>query len=165
MTSWIVSEAVPGQQPVIRDAQRDDVERVVALYRGDEFTRKHRGAAGAGVEPGYYAAFEAIEADPRNRLLVAEVGGVVAGAFQLTLVPDMSPAGSNVAIIENVIVDAALRGHGIGAAMMRWAVEEAKRSGCHRVSLTSSKARADAHRFYDRLGFEATHEGFKMVLA
>lgn len=164
MTSWIVSEDVLSQAPAIRPARREDVAAIVELFRGDEFTRKHNGA-GAEIEPGYYVAFDAIESDARNILLVADLGGRVAGAFQLTFVPDMSPAGADVAIIENVIVAGAVRGHGIGSAMMRWAIEEAKRRGCHRVSLTSSKQRKDAHRFYERLGFEASHEGMKMVLA
>ena len=86
------------------------------------------------------------------------------GSFQLTYVPDMQPDGRDVAIVENVIVNAAVRGGGIGAAMMAWAVEEARRHGCSQVKLTSNNKRADAHRFYARLGFEATHTGFKLLL-
>ncbi len=164
MTSWIVSEDVLSKGVVVRDALRDDLPRIVALYRTDELTRKHKGAAGADVEPGYYAVFEAIERDPRNRLLVAEVGGTIAGSFQLTFVPDMRPDGREVAMVENVIVDAAARGLSIGSAMMRWAIDEARRHGCAQVKLTSSRARADAHRFYERLGFEPTHIGFKILL-
>lgn len=148
----------------IRDATRGDVPRIVALYRTDELTRKHHGTGDADVEPGYYAAFEAIDADARNRLLVAEHDGVIRGSFQLTYVPDMQPDGRDVAIIENVIVDGASRGAGIGSAMMRWAVKEARRHGCSQVKLTSNNKRADAHRFYARLGFEATHTGFKILL-
>ena len=164
MPSWVVTEDVLSQGVLVRDARLEDVPRIVALYRTDELTRKHKGAGEAEVEPGYYAAFEAIERDPRNRLLVAEAGGVIAGSFQLTFVPDMRPDGRDVAIIENVIVDSAARGRGIGSAMMRWAVEEARRQGCSQVKLTSSRARADAHRFYERLGFEAAHIGFKILL-
>ncbi|MBI5289884.1 MAG: GNAT family N-acetyltransferase [Chloroflexi bacterium] len=148
----------------MRDARREDLPRIVALYRTDELTRKHKGAADAEVEPGYYAVFDAIERDHRNRLLVAEAGGVIAGSFQLTLVPDMQPDGRDVAIVENVIVDAAARGRGIGSAMMRWAVDEARRHGCSQVKLTSSRTRVGAHRFYERLGFEPTHVGFKILL-
>jgi GNAT superfamily N-acetyltransferase len=148
----------------VRDAIRDDIPRIVALYRTDELTRKHHGTGEADVESGYYAAFEAIDADARNRLLVADHGGVIAGSFQLTYVPDMQPDGRDVAIIENVIVDGASRGAGIGSAMMRWAVEEARRDGCSQVKLSSNNKRADAHRFYERLGFEPTHTGFKILL-
>ena len=164
MPSWIVSENPPLTQ--IRDATRDDVPRIVALYRTDELTRKHNAAPAddVKVEPGYYATFDAIAADPRNRLLVAEHAGVVVGSFQLTFVPDMNPEGRDRAIIENVIVDGAARGRGIGSAMMRWAIEEARRRSCRQVALTSLNARTDAHRFYQRLGFEPTHLGMKLTL-
>ena len=148
----------------IRDAHGDDVPRIVALYRTDELTRKHISGDVAQIEPGYYAAFEAIDGDSRNRLLVAETGGIIVGSFQLTYVPDMQPDGREVAMIENVIVDGARRGQSIGSEMMRWAVEEARRHGCSQVKLTSSTKRADAHRFYERLGFQPTHVGFKILL-
>lgn len=147
----------------VRDAEREDLPRIVALYRTDELTRKHHGAGG-DIEPGYYGAFEAIERDARNRLLVAERAGEIVGSFQLTFVPDMQPDGRDVAIVENVIVDGAVRSGGVGSAMMRWAVEEARRHGCSQVKLTSNNKREDAHRFYLRLGFEATHTGFKILL-
>jgi GNAT superfamily N-acetyltransferase len=159
-----VTENPLAERITVRDARRDDVPAIVALYRTDEFTRKHHGARDSGVEPGYYAVFEAIDFDPRNRLLVAEHEAVVAGSFQLTLVPDMSPNGLEIAIIENVIVDVSLRGRGIGSAMMGWAIDEARRHNCRRVTLTSLNARADAHRFYARLGFEPTHVGMKLTL-
>jgi GNAT superfamily N-acetyltransferase len=163
MPSWVVSEDVLGGVSV-RDAIFDDIPRIVALYRTDELTRKHKSPPAAEVEPGYFAVFDAIAGDPGNRLLVAEAAGVVAGSFQLTYVPDMQPDGRDVAIIENVVVHSALRGRGIGDAMMRWAVEESRRHGCSQVKLTRSRARADAHRFYERLGFEPTHIGFKILL-
>lgn len=155
---------MPEPAVTIRDATRGDVPRIVALYRTDELTRKHGDDSGAEVEPGYYAAFAAIERDARNRLLVAEVTGAITGSFQLTYVPDMQPDGRDVAIIENVIVDSAARGSGVGSAMMRWAVEEARAHGSSQVKLTSNAKRADAHRFYERLGFEPTHVGFKLLL-
>ncbi len=76
----------------------------------------------------------------------------------------MNPEGRERAIIENVIVDGAARGRGIGSAMMRWAIEEARRRNCRQVALTSLNARTDAHRFYQRLGFEPTHVGMKLSL-
>lgn len=148
----------------VRDARRADLPHIVALYRTDELTRKHNVDSTGELEPGYYSAFEAIEHDPRNRLLVAESGGVILGAFQLTFIPDMQPDGRDVAMVENVIVDGTARSRGIGSAMMLWAVEEARRKGCSQVKLTSNVKRADAHRFYERLGFEPTHTGFKILL-
>jgi len=155
---------MPDAGMTVRDATREDLPRIVALYRTDELTRKHGDDTGAEIEPGYYAAFEAIESDPRNQLLVAEVAGVIIGSFQLTYVPDMQPDGREVAIIENVMVDASARGTGVGSGMMRWAVKEARSHGCSQVKLTSNTKRADAQRFYERLGFEPTHVGFKILL-
>lgn len=155
---------MPDPVVTVRDAMRDDIPRIVALYRTDELTRKHGDDASAEIESGYYAAFEAIESDPRNRLLVTEVAGEITGSFQLTFVPDMQPDGREVAIIENVIVDGAARSTGVGSAMMQWAVDEARAHGCSQVKLTSNSKRAAAHRFYERLGFEPTHVGFKILL-
>jgi GNAT superfamily N-acetyltransferase len=150
-------------QVTIREATREDVPRIVALYRTDELTRKHDADAQA-VEPGYYAAFDAITIDPCNHLLVAESGGEILGSFQLTYIPDMQPDGRDVGMVENVIVDGESRSRGVGSVMMRWAIEEARRHGCSQVKLSSNAKRADAHRFYERLGFEPTHIGFKILL-
>jgi GNAT superfamily N-acetyltransferase len=149
---------------VVREATREDIPRIVALYRTDELTRKHSRSADAAVEDGYYTAFDAIAIDRRNHLIVAEAGGEIAGSFQLTYIPDMQPDGRDVALVENVIVDGSARGGGVGSAMMRWAVEEARRRGCSQVKLSSNTKRDDAHRFYERLGFEPTHIGFKILL-
>jgi GNAT superfamily N-acetyltransferase len=149
---------------VIRDARREDVAAIVELYRSDELSRKHDNAPGAAVPDGYYAVFDAIQRDTRNRLLVAEVEGVVAGSFQITLLPDMTPDARDNMLVENVIVGAELRGRRVGEAMMRWAIDEARRLGCSRVQLTSRDTRPDAHRFYERLGFTSSHRGFRYVL-
>lgn len=146
---------------MMRDARREDVARIVELYRQPDGSTKHE-RVGDTVADGYYVAFEAIEADARNRLMVAELDGVVVGTFQLTRLPDMTPDGRDNLLIENVVVDVALRVSGIGSSMMRWAIEEGQRLGCARVQLTSNKRRADAHRFYERLGFVRSHEGFRL---
>jgi GNAT superfamily N-acetyltransferase len=153
-----------GSKVRVREATREDIPRIVALYRTDELTRKHSSTAETAVEDGYYAAFDAIALDPRNHLFVAEAAHGIVGSFQLTYIPDMQPDGRDVALVENVIVDSAARGGGVGSAMMRWAVEEARRRGCSQVKLTSNAKREDAHRFYARLGFEPTHVGFKILL-
>lgn len=86
------------------------------------------------------------------------------GAFHLTVIQYVAYRGGRVAQVENVIVDPAARGRGIGEAMMRWAIDEARRRGCFRVQLTSNKVRKRAHAFYERIGFVASHEGMKLVL-
>jgi GNAT superfamily N-acetyltransferase len=103
-------------------------------------------------------------ADPNNTLLVAEREGRVVGTFQLTLIQHVAYRGGLVAQIENLIVDPAVRGQGVGEHMMRWAIEEARARGCFRVQLTSNKTRDRAHRFYETLGFVRSHEGMKFLL-
>ena len=112
----------------------------------------------------YEAAFAAVDADPAHLLVVADDGGTVAGTLQLSFVPGLSRRGTLRAQVEGVQVAAAARGRGLGAAMVRWTVEEARRRGAALVQLTTDKRRSDAHRFYERLGFVASHEGMKLEL-
>ena len=97
-------------------------------------------------------------------LIVAEENDRVIGTLQLTFLRYLLYGGARVALVESVQVAASERSRGVGAAMMRFAIDEARRRGCHRVQLTSNEARKDAHRFYERLGFVASHEGFKLYL-
>lgn len=145
----------------LRDAGVADVPAIVAMLADDMLGRDREAAI---VDPAYLAAFAAIEADPNNRLLVAVQGSELVGCFQLTFIPGLGRGGAWRAQIESVRVAAAQRGHGIGAAMMRWAIEQARERGCVLVQLTTDKRRGDAHRFYRRLGFEASHEGMKLAL-
>lgn len=113
----------------------------------------------------YYAAFEAIGRDPNNELTVAVMGGRVAGVLQITFIPYLTYRGSWRALIEGVRVDDSVRSSGIGSQLIEWAIERARQRGCHMVQLTSDKARPDAIRFYQKLGFVASHEGLKLRLA
>jgi GNAT superfamily N-acetyltransferase len=148
----------------IRRAELADLPAVVRLFAiPDEGNLKDEDPS--SPLPSCYAdALASIAADPRNMLLVAERDGAVIGAFHLTIIQYVAYRGGRVAQIENVIVDPSARGLGVGAAMMAFAVDEARRQGCFRVQLTSNKARVRAHRFYERLGFKATHEGMKLSL-
>ncbi|GAA3785914.1 GNAT family N-acetyltransferase [Sphaerisporangium flaviroseum] len=112
----------------------------------------------------YLTAFQAIDADPRQELVVAEVDGEVVGTMQLTFIPGLSRRGGERALVEAVRVAASARGMGLGRAMMRWAIDRARERGCRMVQLTSDRARADAHRFYTSLGFVDSHVGFKLSL-
>jgi GNAT superfamily N-acetyltransferase len=143
-----------------RDARQSDVPAIVALLADDML-----GAAREGAPDGaYQAAFEQIEADPGSRLIVAEADGQVAGTLQLNLVPGMSRHGVLRAQIEGVRVAVAYRRHGLGRTMIEWAVGQARSQGCGLVQLTSDKRRPDAIRFYESLGFTASHEGLKLPL-
>ncbi len=146
---------------IFRTATEDDLPALVALLADDVIGAAREGAAG---DDAYRAAFAAIAADPRNHLVVADVGGEVAGTLQLTFIPGLSRMGAERAQIEAVRVAAAHRGRGLGRRMIGWAVDQARARGCRLVQLTSDKRRADAIRFYESLGFAATHEGLKLPL-
>ncbi len=151
-----------GAEFLLRRAAGADIPAIVGLLADDQLGTTRDG--GPDLAP-YLRAFAAIDADPAQRLLVAEpAGGGVAGTMQLTFIPGLARRGSLRAQIEAVRVARAHRGQGLGEAMMRWAVAEAGRAGCSLVQLTSDKQRPAAHRFYERLGFTASHEGFKLFL-
>lgn len=150
----------------MREANAADVVRVVELIMlgAAKQTRTAAEIAEEARHPSYLAAFEAIGASAYSTLLVAEVEGKVVGTLQLTLTPGLVHRGRTRARLESVHVDPARRSSGIGAAMVEYAVALARGRGAGLVELTSDKAREAAHRFYLRLGFKQTHEGFKLEL-
>lgn len=154
-----------GPELVLREAVRADVPVLVSLLAQDQLGAQRDGIGNAADLRAYVAAFEEIDRDPAHLLVVAETpAGAIAGTMQLSFLPGLARRGSRRAQIEAVRVAASHRGQGLGSAMIRWAREEATRRGCALVQLTTDKQRADAHRFYERLGFVATHEGMKLRL-
>ena len=147
----------------IRDARRDDLPRVVALLADDPLGAG-RELPGEPLVPAYAAAFDAMAAQGGNELLVATTGDEVVGCLQLVVIPGLSRAGMLRGQIEGVRVASAHRGRGIGELLVAEAVERARAAGCGLVQLTSDVSRADAHRFYERLGFAATHVGMKLTI-
>jgi N-acetylglutamate synthase-like GNAT family acetyltransferase len=145
----------------IRDATEADLPRLVELLAHLALDEP-REELGPPLPEGYRRALEEIEDDHRQRLLVVEADGRVVAAAVLMIIPNLSHQGRPYAIIENVVVDAAERGAGHGELLMLYATEEARRAGCYKLTLTSNKRRGDAHRFYERLGFKATHEGYRL---
>lgn len=149
---------------VLRRATVDDVPSIVGLLADDSLGAAREDLDRSdGLAP-YRRAFEVINADPAHLLLVAEVDGAVVATMQLSFLPGLARRGALRAQIEAVRVRADLRGSGLGAQMLNWAIDEARRRGCGLVQLTSDKQRYDAHRFYAGLGFVASHEGFKLAL-
>ena len=84
--------------------------------------------------------------------------------MQLTLIPGLARSGATRLQIEAVRLTSKARGAGLGAALFEWAHAYGKAHGATLSQLTSDKARTDAHRFYDRLSYQASHEGFKRAL-
>lgn len=149
---------------ILRRARREDVAAIVALFQDDFLGASREIPKGAPLAESYYSAFEEIDADPRCELVVAEEDGRVIGTLQATLLVHLGSRGAKSLNLENVHVASSRRSRGIGAQMIAYAVERAKARGCARVQLTTNKLRKDAHRFYARLGFVASHEGMKLAL-
>jgi len=147
----------------IRTANADDLGDIVRML-ADDFLGGSREKVEETASENYIRAFREIESDPNNELMVAELDGGIVGTFQLTYTPSLSFQGGKRCTIESVRVDTRLRGHGIGQAMMLWAIERAKEKGCVSMQLTTHSERTNAHRFYEKLGFEATHLGMKLKL-
>jgi GNAT superfamily N-acetyltransferase len=146
----------------IRPAKRGDLPAIVRLFGDDELSDKP--SAHVTLIDAQYAAFESIDADPQNHVFVAELDGAVVGTFQLTFIRQLSYGGCLVAQVESVHVDSKVRSHGVGKVMMEFARAEAERRGAFRLQLTSNVKRERAHRFYERLGYRATHKGMKLQL-
>ena len=151
-------------QPVtFRRATEADLPALVAMLADDTLGAQREDIT-LPLHEGYRRAFAQIDGDPRQMLVVGEMGGAVVATMQLTFLPGLSHKGGWRGQIEAVRVAADHRGGGIGAAMMEFAVETCRARGCHLVQLSTDRSRTDAHRFYDRLGFKQTHLGYKMVL-
>ncbi|WP_026204223.1 GNAT family N-acetyltransferase [Actinomycetospora chiangmaiensis] len=148
----------------LRRATRSDVPALAGLFGADPVSAA-RGDSGEGDLTDYEQAFAAVDADPRHLLVVACEGddGPVVGTLQLSFLPGLARRGAWRGQIEAVQVAASRRGRGVGGWMIGWAVAECRRRGCGLVQLTSAVERVDAHRFYERLGFTATHVGFKLT--
>jgi len=153
--------ALGGRRFTVERARRGDVAALVALLADDPL--------GAGRESDdlsvYEHAFDAIDADPHQFLAaVRDPDGVVVGTMQLTLIPGLSRAATTRIQIEAVRVADSVRDAGLGQAMFAWAHDYGRRHGAGLAQLTTDKTRRDAQRFYQRLGYDATHEGLKLVL-
>jgi GNAT superfamily N-acetyltransferase len=145
----------------IRPTTGDDLPAVVAMLADDPLGAQRESPD--DLSP-YLAALERLSADPNQHLVVAIRGGRVVGTLQLTIVPGLSRRGATRSIIEGVRIHSDERGSGLGTQLIEWAVDQSRRQGCQLVQLTSDKTRTDAHRFYERLGFSASHTGFKLQL-
>lgn len=145
----------------IREATRADLPAILAMLAEDTIPADRETDP---ADPRYVAAFEAIDADPNQLLVAAELDGHVIGTLQLSFIPGLSFRGAWRGLIEAVRVADGLRGRGYGEALIAWAVERCRERGCLMAQLTSSNSRTDAHRFYERLGWAQSHKGFKLKL-
>lgn len=147
----------------LRRATREDLEAIVRML-ADDGLGSTRERLGNPLPASYHAAFTAIDADPNNEILVACIGTDVVGSLQLTFTPSLSYQGGWRATIESVRTVSNRRGSGIGTELVRYAIERARDRHCVMVQLSSHASRTNAQRFYQRLGFTASHVGMKLSL-
>ena len=155
---------VLGSTVVLRRASAQDVPAIVELLAADQLGASRDGITTVeDLEP-YLCAFEAIHTDPAHLLLVATGDAQVLATMQLSFLPGLARRGALRAQIEAVRLGKDYRGRGLGAALFEWAIQEARRRDCALIQLTTDKSRAEAHRFYEHLGFVTSHEGLKLKL-
>ena len=145
---------------MFRNATRADVPVIVALLADDPLGQSREAA---DLQP-YLAAFDEIAATPMHQLIVAERDGRVIAFCQLTILAGLSRGAGRRALVESVRVAGEMRGSGVGAALMAECETRARKAGCLLIQLTTDRSRADAHRFYLRLGYSPTHVGMKKPL-
>jgi ribosomal protein S18 acetylase RimI-like enzyme len=146
-----------------RQAVERDVDRIVEMLADDVLGSK-RERYEHPLPESYIQAFKAIDSDPNNELVVACDGEKIVGVQQITFTPYLTHQGGWRATIEGVRTSTSVRGEGVGTKLIQWAIGRAEERGCHLIQLTTDKQRPDALRFYERLGFQATHEGLKLKL-
>ncbi|MFI5759515.1 GNAT family N-acetyltransferase [Streptomyces sp. NPDC051563] len=146
---------------LIRPATEEDLPAIVAMLADDPLGATRESPD--DLTP-YTAALKRLTEDPHQHVVVAVREGRVVGTLQLTIVPGLSRKGSTRSIVEGVRVHADERGSGLGTRFIEWAIERSRTENCSLVQLTSDVTRTDAHRFYERLGFTASHVGFKLQL-
>lgn len=146
-----------------REATAADLPQIVRLLADDPLGST-RETPGEEIPEAYFTAFAAIEKDPNNAVIVAEVAGDLAGCLQLTYIPGLTYTGSERAQIEGVRIAAEQRGRGVGQLMINWAIDQARARGCRVVQLTTDRQRPDAIRFYQKIGFRPSHMGMKYHL-
>lgn len=146
---------------VFRAATAEDIPAIVAMLADDHLGMQRESPH--DLTP-YLAAWRQMQASTDTQQIVGVTEGKVVATMQLTVIPGLSHQGASRLLIEAVRVDGSRRGGGIGTRLIEWAIAYGRGHGCSMVELTTNKSRADAHRFYERLGFEQSHFGYKMRL-
>lgn len=149
---------------MFRAARAEDLDALVQLL-ADDVLGATRECASQPLPQSYHHAFAAIDTNANNELIAAEQNDEIVGMLQLTYIPYLTYQGSWRTLIEGVRIARSQRGQGLGRELIEWAIERAHTRGCRLIQLTTDKQRPDALRFYESLGFTASHEGLKRRLA
>lgn len=150
-------------QVTFREATIQDLDRIVYMI-SDDILGNTRELYTRPLPESYVKAFQSIDSDPNNELVVVCFGEEIAGVQQITFTPYITHQGGWRATIEGVRIASSARGKGVGSMLIRWAIQRAKERGCRMVQLTTDKKRPEALHFYEKLGFKASHEGMKLHL-
>ncbi len=148
---------------LFRKATKSDLSEIVKMIADDELGKKRENYQ-IPLPQEYMNAFENIDSDVNQELIVVESNTEVIGTLQLSFIPYLTYQGGIRAQIEAVRIRKDQRGKGLGKSMFEWAIKRAKERKAHVLQLTSDKKRPDAIRFYEELGFKSTHEGMKLHL-
>ena len=148
---------------IFRQAKQNDLIELIALLADDNLGNTREDIS-LPINKAYLSAFEAITNDKNNELIVVENNSKIVGMLQLTFIPYLTHIGSIRCLIEGVRISSQSRGLGFGTKTFEWAISHAKEKNCNIVQLTSNKQRVEAIKFYEKLGFQASHEGFKLNL-
>lgn len=152
-----------GLELVIKKAEETDIEAILSIYADDDLAAQREDFSQPRPQA-YFNAFKKIEANSTTKLYLVNVGNEAAATFQLHWLTYLSYKGGTRLLVENVFVKKGFTGKGIGKAVFQFIKEEAQKTNCYMVQLTTNKLRPDAKRFYESVGFTATHEGMKMFL-
>jgi GNAT superfamily N-acetyltransferase len=159
-TGTVATSSLGTSAALIREAIGADLPRLLELYLQLSQMGEVPDDVAQPVTDAHRAAMRALQADPRSTCYVLEIGGRVEGTLTLYFLPNLTHDGRSIALVENVVVDAALRGGGHGRLLMERAERLAREHGCYKVALTSNNRRAAAHRFYAAIGYAPSHQGF-----
>ncbi|MFD2204228.1 GNAT family N-acetyltransferase [Kiloniella antarctica] len=146
-----------------RHAKEADLPAIIIMLADDDLGTKREDSS-LPVNTKYIAAFEAIDRDPNQYLAVVEQAGEIIGCLQLTFIPGLSRLGMWRGQVESVRIASSHRGTGLGSQMFKWALGQCRERGCKLVQLATDKSRPEALKFYEKLGFKASHEGMKLSL-
>lgn len=160
---WFTDKKNMPENLTFRRATINDLPKIVEML-ADDFLGAERERFQIPLPADYVLAFEEIDADDNNDLIVVEQNGETVGTMQITFIPSISFQGGRRAQIESVRVVGEKRGQGIGKKMFEWAIRRARAKSCRMIQLSTNNDRADAQRFYENLGFKASHVGMKLYL-
>ncbi len=146
-----------------RNAVEDDLSELIQMLGDDDLGSKREDSS-TPINSKYIDAFNCISSDPNNELIVVRCNDNIVGMLQLTFIPYLTYIGSWRCLVEGVRINSKYRGQSFGKRLFEYAISRAREKDCRLIQLTSDKSRNDAIRFYESLGFLASHEGFKLHL-